>query len=69
MLKLSQLILVVYSGMSRQREFGMEMIFIKPIILGGKVEHKNISFVNQEEHIKYVRYWNKYIKELKKENN
>jgi hypothetical protein len=49
-----------------QRRRGMEMFFIKPIILGGSLNAAdNITFLNRQQHIQAVRYWNKIISDLR----
>lgn len=46
----------------------MELGEITPIILGGDPEDpKNKIWLTRTEHIQMVRYWNKLIRELKKD--
>lgn len=48
------------------RPRGAEMFFITPIILGGSPTSKdNMTFLNREQHIQAVRYWNKIISDLR----
>jgi hypothetical protein len=49
-----------------QRRRGMELFFIKPIILGGSPDAtENMTFLTREQHIQAVRHWNKIIRELR----
>lgn len=47
------------------RILGMELIEIKPIILGGKQgDADNKTMVTRKEHFAFVRYWNNIIKTM-----
>ena len=44
-----------------------EIIEVMPIILGGSAKDKsNKAKVSRKQHIEYVKYWNKVVKEQKK---
>lgn len=46
--------------------FGKEIFEIKPVILGGdSSDMSNKVFLNREQHIKAVRYWNRFVNEMK----
>jgi hypothetical protein len=46
---------------------GKEVFEVKPIVLGGSpVDPQNKTILTREEHIRAVRYWNKIIKDLKR---
>jgi hypothetical protein len=58
----------------RQRKFdpinsrGKEIFEIHPVILGGSpTDPTNKVLLSREEHIKAVNYWNKVIKDLRKQ--
>jgi hypothetical protein len=49
---------------------GMEIFEITPIILGGDpVDPKNKTVLTRQQHIEAVRYWNKLIRDLRKNNS
>lgn len=43
---------------------GYELVFIKPLILGGSPTEDNMRYVSRTDHIKLVRYWNGILREL-----
>jgi hypothetical protein len=46
----------------------MELFFLKPIILGGDpTAAENVTYLNRQQHIEAVRYWNRIISDLRKE--
>jgi hypothetical protein len=46
---------------------GKEVFEIKPVILGGNpTDPANKTVLDREEHIKAVRYWNKIIRDLRR---
>ena len=54
-----------YSDAPRRRK-GLELFFVTPIILGGNPRAPdNIAYLNRQEHIAAVRFWNKKISELR----
>lgn len=57
------------SGQSgRPRPLGMELFEVTPIILGGDaVDPSNKTWLTRQQHIEAVRYWNRVIKELRKD--
>lgn len=47
---------------------GKEIFEIKPVILGGSpTDPANKTLLSREDHIKAVNYWNKVIRDLRKE--
>lgn len=47
---------------------GKEIFEIKPVILGGSpTDPANKTFLSRKEHIEAVIYWNKIIRDLRKE--
>lgn len=47
---------------------GKEIFEIQPIIFGGSpTDPANKTVLSREDHIKAVNYWNKVIRDLKKE--
>jgi hypothetical protein len=53
------------------RPMGMELVEIKPTILGGDpADPQNKTWVTRHQHFELVRYWNRVIGELRtqKEN-
>jgi hypothetical protein len=52
------------------RQPGMELVEIKPIILGGDpVDPQNKTWVTRQQHFELVRYWNRVIREFRKQSN
>ena len=50
------------------RPRGMEIFEIKPVILGGDpVDPGNKTLLTREQHIEAVRYWNAFIRDLRKQ--
>ncbi|MGR3808247.1 hypothetical protein [Pasteurella testudinis] len=49
----------------RKKNGDVEMVFIKPILLGGDVSEDNIDYILREQHFEYVKYWNNIIRALK----
>lgn len=50
------------------RPRGMELVELTPIIVGGSpTDPKNKAWVTRQQHFEIVRYWNKVISELRKE--
>lgn len=48
------------------RPRGMELVEIKPIILGGDpTDPQNKTWVTRQQHFEMVRYWNRVISELR----
>lgn len=48
------------------RPRGMELVEIKPIILGGDpADPQNKTWVTRQQHFEFVRYWNRTISELR----
>lgn len=46
--------------------FGKEVIEVQPVILGGSpTDPNNKTVVTREDHILFVRHWNKVIAELR----
>lgn len=53
-------------SLKQTRPRGAELFFITPIILGGSpIAMDNMTFLNREQHIQAVRYWNKIISDLR----
>lgn len=53
-----------------KRPLGLECFDIKPIILGGdSLDPKNQVWLTRPEHIAAVRYWNRFIDEMKEDRN
>ncbi len=49
-----------------ERPRGLERFFIKPIILGGSTDDpQNVTYLNRQQHIQVVRYWNPIIAGLR----
>lgn len=47
---------------------GMEIFEIKPVLLGGDpVNSNNKTVLTRQQHIEAVRYWNKMIRRMRKE--
>lgn len=52
-----------------QHLVGMEIFEIKPVILGGSsTDPKNKVFLNRQQHIEAVSYWNNVIKGLRSQS-
>ena len=48
------------------RPRGLELVEIKPIILGGDpTDPQNKTWVTRQQHFEMVRYWNQVISELR----
>jgi hypothetical protein len=48
----------------------MELVEIKPIILGGDpVDPRNKTWVTRQQHFELVRYWNRVITELRQQGS
>ena len=53
---------------ARARQRGMELVEIKPVILGGDpTDPANRAFVTRHQHFELVRYWNRIIADLRGE--
>ncbi len=51
-----------------QRPRGMELFFVQPIILGGDPNASdNVTYLNRQQHVEVVRYWNRIISDLRKQ--
>jgi len=51
----------------RQRNAGLEIVEIKPVILGGSpTDPANKARLTRSQHIEAVRYWNKIIQDLRR---
>jgi len=47
---------------------GMELVEIKPIIVGGDpVDPQNKTWVTRQQHFELVRFWNRVISDLRKQ--
>lgn len=58
---------VVPSGNGQSRLPGMELIEIKPVILGGDpLDPHNKTWLTRAQHIETVRYWNKVIEKMRR---
>jgi hypothetical protein len=52
----------------RQQLAGKEIFEIKPVILGGSpTDPANKTVLTRQQHIEAVRYWNKIISDLRKQ--
>lgn len=50
------------------RPRGMQLVEIKPIIVGGDpVDPRNKTWVTRQQHFELVRYWNRIISDLRKQ--
>lgn len=50
------------------RPRGMQLVEIKPIIVGGDpADPQNKSWVTRQQHFEMVRYWNRVISDLRKQ--
>lgn len=48
---------------------GMELVEITPAVLGGSpTDPDNKTWVTRQQHFELVRYWNKVLSELRREN-
>lgn len=46
---------------------GMELVEIKPIIVGGDpTDPQNKTWVTRQQHFELVRFWNRVISDLRK---
>lgn len=44
----------------------MELVEIKPVILGGDpIDPQNKAWITRQKHFEYVRYWNGLISDLR----
>jgi hypothetical protein len=51
-----------------KRALGMELVEVKPVILGGDpVDPSNKAWVTRRQHIDLCRYWNRKIRQLRDE--
>jgi hypothetical protein len=58
------------SNRPQMRPRGMELVEIKPIILGGDpVDPRNKTWVTRQQHFELVRYWNRVITELRQQGS
>ncbi|WP_428671149.1 hypothetical protein [Reyranella sp.] len=49
---------------------GMELVEIKPIIVGGDpTDPKNKTWVTRQQHFELVRFWNRIISDLRKQDD
>ena len=56
------------SGKGIRRPVGMELFEIKPVMLGGDpLDPINKTLLTREQHIQAVRYWNRVIRDLRKQ--
>lgn len=56
------------SNRLNDRPRGMELVEIKPVILGGDpIDPKNKTWVTRQQHFEVVRYWNRVISELRQQ--
>lgn len=56
------------NGEERYDHLGMELFHITPIVLGGDPEDpKNRAWLTRRQHIEAVRYWNRIIREHRKD--
>jgi hypothetical protein len=47
---------------------GVELVEVKPVILGGDpTDPANKAFVTRKQHFELVRYWNRIISQLRSE--
>ena len=47
---------------------GMELVEIKPIIVGGDpVDPQNKTWATRQQHFELVRFWNRVISDLRKQ--
>jgi len=54
----------------RQQFAGKEIFEIKPVILGGSpTDPANKALLTRQQHIEAVRYWNKVINDLRKQQS
>ncbi len=52
----------------RRRFAGMEIFEITPVILGGSpTDPANKAVLSRQQHIEAVRYWNKIVSDLRKQ--
>lgn len=50
------------------RPQGMELVEIKPVVLGGDpADPQNKTWVSRQRHFELVRYWNRVISDLRKQ--
>jgi hypothetical protein len=50
------------------RPRGMELVEITPTIVGGNpTDPQNKSWVTRQQHFELVRYWNRVIRDLRKQ--
>ena len=50
------------------RPRGMELVEIKPIIVGGDpIDPQNKAWVTRQQHFELVRFWNRVIGDLRKQ--
>jgi hypothetical protein len=50
------------------RPQAMELVEIKPVILGGNpTDPQNKTWVTRQQHFEMVRYWNRVISDLRKQ--
>ncbi len=50
------------------RPRGMELVEIKPIIVGGDpIDPQNKTWVTRQQHFELVRFWNRVIGDLRKQ--
>jgi len=55
---------------NNKRPRGVELFFITPIIVGGNPNSAdNIAYLSRRQHIEAVRYWNKTINNLRKQQS
>jgi hypothetical protein len=58
------------SSRPQARRRGMELVEIKPIILGGDpIDPRNKTWVTRRQHFEFVRYWNRVITELRRQRS
>lgn len=56
------------SKAKQERPRGLELFFVTPIILGGSSNAPdNITYLDRRQHIEAVRYWNRIIFDLRKQ--
>lgn len=52
----------------RERLAGKEIFEVKPVVLGGSpTDPANKTVLTRQQHIEAVRYWNKVISDLRKQ--
>jgi hypothetical protein len=55
---------------NRSGEVGKEIFEIEPVILGGSpTDPTNKTLLTREEHIKAVVYWNRIVRDLRKQSS